>query len=230
MRSEAAGRTWEAGVRWAAVLAEPLLAPARREALEADLAAAAEQHPDWALRFFAGAAFDTAQTLPLVDPWRRVTAGPDGPVLDGRPFGSAADHADLVPQVMPDLSIDVALVAVADPLSEQAAAVVAAAFDSDDRAVEALRAGAQSGGGIIEVGSAALRSLAFRRRCYIGMVDLWVYDSCWWRAEFEWKALHGEIDDDEARTLSADRIGRERIPDEAYLPDDSGSDLGLSGT
>lgn len=185
---------------------------------------------EWGLRFFAGVAFDTAQTLPLIDPWRRTIVIDGVATRDGQRSGTTADHADLVPQVMPDLSIDVALVAVADDLDPAVAVVVARAFDSDDSAVAALRAA--SGGapaGIVAAGTAAVQWLAFRRRCYVGMTDLWVYDSCWWRAEFEWKSLRGEIDDDETRTLSADRIGRERIADDAYLADDGGNEVGFGG-
>lgn len=212
---------WLAGVRWAAALAEPLLSWRQRDTLERDLRSAGLDNPPWIAGFLAGVASDMAQSLPEVDPWRSAVIGPDGPMTNGRPFGRLVDHADLVPQISPDPTIDVALVAVVEPLSPAAAGLIVRAFDGRQAATDWLASVREQAddAAMIEAGIDAVLALVFRRRSMIGMSDVFVVDSCWWWSEYTHQALIGEVSWSTVDAYTDDRTAHERIPDNQYVAD-----------
>jgi len=214
---------WMTAVRWATTTTEPILDPAYRHRLESDLERAIEADPEWGIRFYTGVCVDIASTLPGVDPWRQATISPEtgqAVATGGMPFGTVIDHTDLCPQVIPDLAIDVALVATFPGIEPAAAAIVVHSFTSHEVAAQALRtAAAGDPAVIIETGFQALRWLLFRRRNYGGLLDMWGFDSIWFRAEREWKVLHGIEAADDSLTEIEERQEDQRIDDTDYDPD-----------
>lgn len=193
----------QVALAWANTLTEPLLRLSRRAMIEDAMLAMCRQTPDFGPTFFGGVVADLIQTLPLRDPWRHVSArigtvatGQDPPSVtgavraDGAVFGTVADHTDRVPILYLDPVDDPGLMAVADPLSPLAAAVLAsgnAGWGAARDMVEAARAqqpptgvavipGWETGV-MIDSASSAIRWLIHRRRSYRGKDDTWPTES-----------------------------------------------------
>lgn len=208
--------------RWAITLVEPLLSVRRRIVAEDDMAALCRSKPAWATAFLGGVLADLVRSLPDDDPWRALSArigtlstGDSPPQqtgavrADGRVFGTWHDAEDLVGLVFATPEIDVALAAVAEPLSPAAAAVLAISAAGWEAAARALRAthalavpaeqdlppevsypeqwrAGVSGRELYEVGTTALHWALFRRRSYGYTDDPWPVESCFrwgWRAD-----------------------------------------------
>lgn len=211
---------WMAGVHWGSTLVEPLLSPAQRDRLEADLHDAIAADPVWGAHYVVGVVTDLAATLPAADPWRTAERAETGATLEGRPFGTVTDHHDLVPLLAPNPSIDVALVAVAEPIDPATAAFIASSFAGRDEALTALgELTATTPSDIYRIGTEAIRTLTYRRRCYRGWMDTWPLDSTWWWAEQSARILSGDTDTDTLVAISAERVLDETIPESDYDPD-----------
>jgi len=199
--------------RWSMTLSEALLGHDQRRHIEAEFEKLVRDDPDWVAQFFAGLTTDLAHTLPDADPWRHVHVAPNGDTtVAGRPFGTVDDHADLLPVLHVDLlPTDPALCAVAEPLDRRTAQLVAEAFGDRERWAELLKHLAGDPGDLLRIGSDAVRYLAFRRRCLMTRLDEWVLDSAeWWANHLGANVDESEVDE---------RIARETVPDENYLPD-----------
>lgn len=225
-------------------LVEPLLPLAVRMSAHDDMNAVCRARPHWGAAFLGGVAADMIRSLPDGDPWRNLSArlgtltmGGEPPAEpgavrpDGVPFGTWHDMEDLVGLVFDAPEVDVALAAVAEPLSPAAAAVIAFASLGWEAAGRALRAahatGVPDGSGeevvypeklrasvagraMYEAGSAAIRWGIFRRRAYgqVAVDDPWPVESCFrwsWRADQITSQLDWSPDDIEP-TIDSNRL------------------------
>jgi len=187
---------FDAAVRWAAGLTEPLLPTLARVAADQAVRRHAAADPRWAVTLFAGVLADVLTTLPAEDPWRHLSArigdltigtpprtdpGPGAwrrdPGGGRRPFGTWRDAADLTgtPPGGPgdDVRVDPGIAALSDPLTPRAAAVLAFAARGRAEARAAVAATGPSGATEFEAAAEALRWAVHRRRGYRGPGDLW---------------------------------------------------------
>ena len=187
------GDGFDAAVRWAAGLAEPLLPTLARVAADDAMRRHAAADPQWAVTLFGGALADVLTTLPAEDPWRHLSArigdltigtpprtdpGPGAWRRDRggarRAFGTWRDAADLTgPVPGGDVRFDPGIAALADPLAPQAAAVLAFAARGRAEARAAVAAAGPAGVTVFEAAAEALRWAVHRRRGYRGHGDLW---------------------------------------------------------
>lgn len=208
---------WLSAVRWAASLVEPLITEHRRSIYNQTFREAAELHPGWARLFFAGVVSDIMATLPDNDPWRDARIQDGVPLVDGRRFGTLRDHTDLIPQISPDPTIDVALSAVLDDLDERAASLIVVALQGRDGAVEYLNGIDDSE--LFFVGTEAIRIAVFRRRCLMGPLDSFAVDTCWWWGEQGFRLDVGETFPEQLNDFSEERLEFEMVPEDRYVPD-----------
>ena len=208
---------WLSAVRWAATLVEPLIPQDRRDSWNQTFREAVASHPDWARLFFAGSVADITATLPENDPWRDTRMESGVPMVDNRRFGTLRDHTDLIPQISPDPTIDVALSAVLDDLDERAATLIVTSFQGRDSAISYL-AGIGTDD-LFFVGTEALRIAVFRRRCLMGPLDSFAVDTCWWWGEQGYRLDVGETFAEQLDDFSLERLEYEMVPEEHYVPD-----------
>lgn len=214
-----------ASTAWILTVTEALLPARRRIAIEEDMSRVSRGNPSWSAAFFGGLLSDIVLTLPENDHWRSLvsragslTAGDEPPEVDatlvtkgpraGQSFGTYEDCTDLVPLVFADPARDASLAAVADPLSTEAASLIAFAGQGWEAAITAIRAAyvsavpdaegdsevvypdkfknAISGNMLFESCADAVRWSVFRRRSYVGPDDPWPIESAYrwaWRAD-----------------------------------------------
>ncbi|GAA1753898.1 hypothetical protein GCM10009810_12190 [Nostocoides vanveenii] len=217
MSSQATGFTpADAAATWTQTLIEPLLSSARRAIAEDAMTRVCTHHPRWAVAFFGGFIADMVGTFPPEDPWRTLSGrvgsevfGPRPPATtgavtaSGAPFGTWNDSADRLPLIYRLPGDDPQMVAVADPLPDVSAGVIAASCYGWRDAVKALTfvqlssppAGEAppakwlprwSGANLYAVASQAARWVVHRRRSYAGHDDVWPLESAFrwaWRAD-----------------------------------------------
>jgi hypothetical protein len=187
------GDGFDTAVRWAAGLTEPLLPTLARVAADDAMRQHAAADARWAVTLFGGALADVLTTLPPEDPWRHLSAR-IGDLTIGAPprtdpgpgawrrnrrggrraFGTWWDAADLAgPVPGGDVRADPGIAALADPLTPQAAAVLAFAARGRAEAHSSVAAAGPAGVTVFEAAAEALRWAVHRRRAYRGPGDLW---------------------------------------------------------
>ena len=234
--------------QWSFTLSRPLLSPGQRARMEADLAKAHRLQPDQVQLFFAGIISDVVLTLPETDPWRKLTgrfadgtAGVDPPLwngaanADGSRFGTWRDATDLTPLEAGSVWDDHGLVEIADDLSPQAAAILAAGCYgwreclAMIRTVRTVGAPREHDGEVVAMfGSLEYAEIAdlsfvreacvdavrwglFRRQSYLGPIDEWPEQGLF---EWAWRATRiteppGWSDADVANNLQAYAVRRD---------------------
>lgn len=210
---------WLWAIKWAATLIEPLLPPARRERLTTEFRRTAAAHPDRAVLVFAGVVSDLSQSLPAADPWSEVVFDGSVATLDGRPFGTVADHYDLIPKITPDPEIDIALSAVIDAVEPSTAEMIAVSLLGIGALIDWLTQRDPSDR--FDVSVDAIRLLTFRRRSLVGVLDAFAVDACWWWGERAYRINIGEADLAEMADLAAARVASDTISDDRYVADDA---------
>lgn len=180
--------------RWAVGLGEPLLTAQRHLELEMSAADWSRSEPRLASAWFAGWLWQIAQTLPLDDPWRRMTvrwplAGggeivkgdpPDGAYgcwLKGQPVKDSRAGGDIVYPSNQDLQLDAGLVALEEGIGPSAACLLGlSCLDTWQQGRELLENLSRTNGvpgssPVFDTGAQALRWMVWRRRVYVGRTD-----------------------------------------------------------
>jgi hypothetical protein len=127
--------------RWAISLVEPYIPFATAMKREEAFIRWTRENREMAAHWFSGVITSIAMGLPPNDPWKnidarlgKVASGENPPDSDGATrgdgerFGTVADGTDLCVPLLPDASLDVALVAISDDLTDQQAAFLALAM------------------------------------------------------------------------------------------------------
>ena len=202
---------------------EALLPLRRRREAERRMARLVADEPDWTCTFFGGWLSSLARTLPESDPWRSLSArvgthavGPRPPPsvgavrADGQRFGTWHDLEDRAPLVFASPVADVSLAAVADPLSDHAAALVGFAAHPWRIAVEATvevrthLAPTEA----FEAFASAIRWLVARRRSWdVPGPDAWAFESCVaWAVRADGELVRRRAAAQGARLLASDAL------------------------
>lgn len=198
--------------RWLVTQTEPLIPTTTRLAIDREMQAAFEADPKWAAAWAGGVVSSLIRSLPDDDPWRHLTAffEPLEPLIGyagvGRPskgattaqgdFGSLRDMLDIRAPELSDAQSDVGLAAVADPISDQAAATIAYAEVSWARAAFVLETVDPEE--LFGVATDAIRYAAARRRAYVGTDDPFFVHLCFawqWRADRSVEAEYWDTDE-----------------------------------
>lgn len=207
-------------VRWFITTTDGLIPAGVRARRDIAMMGQCEEQPEWMAAWLGGLVSGVVRSLPPTDPWRNLSARvvgaagtddmvrgniPRPPLVtgavsprSGRRFGQWTDGSDLMGKASDDdLSKDVAYAAVADPLGDDAAALIAFAATDHIDAVEVLTriyrrtletdpssdserntslmlvntAQHLAGNALYEVGTSALRWAMWRRRCYSYQLD-----------------------------------------------------------
>lgn len=227
--------------RWAVSQHEPLVPPEHRVLLESLMVTFASRRPEALCWWAAGVLTDVMATLPEPDPWRHMPArvadltfgvGPPnttGALLAGRAFGTALDAGDLVRPQGSDLLADVALAALATPLSPAGAALLAVAGRGSwtDTITASLtwfehlwgqaRASKSVSATLLAADlTGALRWASWRRKVYMGADDAWFVASAFeWSERAEVGAATGYLPAS-AWTWVEERVDLYRIDPGAY--------------
>lgn len=205
--------------RWAFTLVEPLISTAERHELDKAMVVAIANRPTWGCAWFGGTISDMMVTLPRRDPWRNLSATIEGPKdqvlhcgdtppehtgasMDDKPFGTYEDADDLSEAIFEDPTIDIATIALANPLEPLSAALLAFASGGWERSIEACEAAWSSlaptpvgllmlseternaatlraAGSFFTAAAQALRWAIHRRRSYGIIEDPWPIESAW---------------------------------------------------
>ena len=176
----------EAVTRWTISRCEPLIADDYRACASDELRRISSTDPQWFCLWAAGVLADLVESLDPEDPWRNAHVL-DGVVVlpDGSLFGVWRNATDLLPVPSgADPSRDVALAALAQPLSPAAARAWLAAQSGRDVVLEEL--GGIDVGGAYPVAVPAIEWAMFRRRLFIGQEDAYIPRLCTaWAARAE---------------------------------------------
>lgn len=169
--------------RWVVSMYDPLIDTAARQEIEENLKVIIAAHPHWFAAWLAGHLSDVIRSLDPEDPWRKLKLV-EGRALhpDGSPFGSWVDSTDLAQPSVPDMRSDLALAALQDPLSDDAAAMIAVASGGWDETLAWCEANlvtsatldAEGAERFFKVGTSALRWAVHRRRLYTGAEDSFI--------------------------------------------------------
>lgn len=212
-------------VAWVMALYDALIPRDDVAARDAAMARWCRQEPSTAQVWFAGVIFSVMGTLPDTDPWSHLSARVDRSTTRGTApppdvgatgehgrFGTVDDGRDLAGNAE-DPALDLYLAALAESLDDRSAAVLAFARDGWRQALVALST-VTSADATFDVGSAALRWAAWRRRCYIPADDphLLTQAGLWIRRARA--AGSGNDWDEDAAAREVTVAGR--IPERAY--------------
>lgn len=169
--------------RWVVAMYDPLIDTASRQEIEENLKEIIASNPHWFSAWLAGHLSDVVRSLDPDDPWRKLRlVGGRALHPDGSPFGSWVDSTDLAQPAVPDMRSDLSLAALAVPLEDDAAALIAVASGGWDptlawceaNLVTAATLDKAAADRFFKAATSALRWAVHRRRLYMGPEDSFV--------------------------------------------------------
>lgn len=166
--------------RFVVALCEPLLDTEARQEIDENLINLIAARPQWFAAWLSGFLSDVVRSLDPEDPWRNLTVK-DGKALlpDGTPFGSWVDATDIVKASVEDLRSDLGLAAMATPLSDHSAVLLATAAQGWHKTLHWIESNLVLHAALdrddarqyFKIAVGALRWAIHRRRLFAGMED-----------------------------------------------------------